>query len=367
MHARLIVTLAAVMVLSTAVFAIAPGTPQNLAANVSGSTVTLAWDAPSTGGVATGYIVQASLSPGGAPIVSLPVSGTSLIVNQVPVGVYYVRVRAVNIDGTSDASNEVIASVPSGPGGCTTPPNAPTNLTSTVAGSLVTLSWTAPVGGCSPSAYVVQAGSAPGLSDLAILNVGPATALSVAAPAGRYYVRVVALNAFGGSVGSVEIVVNVGTPRERVVISFSGLASVTNRSPVTSYAESDFVVTPTAQTWEALTTFGNPAPFIQFTRLASADATVGEVTVTAGGALFDFESVDLYSSVTTIPHQVIGLRAGAVVFAFSGTVPNTFGQFATVSNPQSTVQVDTLLIRVTNPPTACCDNPVGIDNIVLGR
>jgi hypothetical protein len=366
MHRRLSVTLGVVLALSTSVFAIAPGPPQNLAANVSGNTVTLTWNVPSTGGVPAGYLVQASLSPGGAPIVSLPVSGTSLVVNQVPVGVYYVRVRAVNIDGTSDASNEVIASVPSGPG-CTAPPNAPTNLAATVVGSLVTLSWTAPVGGCAADAYSVQAGSAPGLTDIAILNVGAATSLSVVAPAGRYYVRVVALNASGGSVGSVEIVVNVGTTRERVVISFSGLATATNRSPVTSYTESDFLVTPTAQTWEALTTFGNPAPLIQFTRSASQGATVGEVTVTAGGALFDFESMDVYSSVTTIPHEVIGLRAGGVVFSFSSTVPNTFGQFATVSNPHATVRVDTLLIRLTNPPTACCDNPVGIDNIVLGR
>jgi hypothetical protein len=356
-----------VLTSSAVAVAVAPGSPQNLAANVSGSTVTLAWDAPSTGGVATGYFVDAALSPGGAPIVSLPVSATGLVVTDVPFGVYFVRVRAVNIDGTSGPSNEVIVSVPSGPGGCTSPPNAPTNLTSTVSGNLVTLTWTAPVGGCAASAYSVQAGSAPGLSDLAILNVGAATSLSVTAPAGRYFVRVVAMNAFGGSVGSVEIVVTVGTARERVVISFDGLASTANRSAVTGYTESDFAITPTAASWEALTTFGNPAPIIQFTRAASQGGIVGEVTVTANGASFDFESLDVYSSVTTIPFQVIGVRAGAVMFSFSGTVPNTFGQFATVSNPQSSVRVDTLLIRLTNPPTACCDNPVGIDNIVLGR
>jgi hypothetical protein len=347
--------------------AVAPGAPQNLSANVSGNTVTLTWAAPTSGGAPTGYIVQASLSPGGPVIASLPVSATSLTVTDVPFGVYYVHVRAVNIDGTSGPSNEVIASVPAGSGGCTSPPNAPTHLTSTVAGNLVTLNWTPPVGGCAATSYVVQAGSAPGLTDLAILNVGPATSLSVSAPAGRYYVRVVAVNAFGGSIGSVEIIVTVGTTTDEVTITFGGLSTVANRSAVTSYSESDFTVTPTAEDWVALTTNGNPSPFIQFTRLASQSARTGEITVTAGGALFEFHSVDLYSSITTIPHEVIGVRGGGVVFSFSGTVPNTFGQFATVSNPYALTRVDTLLIRIVNPQTACCDNPVGVDNIVLGR
>jgi hypothetical protein len=335
---------------------------------VSGNTVTLNWAAPSVGGLPTGYLVNAALSPGGPIIATLPVSGTSLVVTAVPNGVYYVHVRAVNLDGTSGPSNEVVVPVPSGPGGCTTPPNTPTNLAATVDGNLVTLSWAAPIGGCAPTAYAIQAGSAPGLSDLAVLNVGAATTLSVAAPFGTYYVRVVAMNAFGGSVGSVEIVVTVGTTAtDRVIISFEGLAGAVNRSPVATYTESDFTVTPTAQEWVALTTFGNPAPFIQFSRLASQGALTGEVTVTAGGEVFTFESVDLYSSVTTIPHEIIGLRAGAAVFSFSGTVPNTFGAFSTVMNTQPLAEIDTLLIRVTNPVVVCCNNPVGIDNIVLRR
>jgi large repetitive protein len=367
MQVRLAFTVASVLVFTAIAHAVAPGAPQNLAANVSGNTVTLSWAAPSTGGVPTGYVVNASLSPGGPLVASLPVSATSLAVADVPFGVYYVHVRAVNIDGSSAPSNEVIVSVPSGPGGCTTPPNAPSNLTATVNGSLVDLTWTPPVSGCAATAYAVQAGSAPGLSDLAILNVGAATSLSVVAPPGVYYVRVVAMNAFGGSVGSVEVVVTVGISRERVTITFDGLSGVASGSPVTTYAESNFTVTPTAAQWVALTTFGNPAPFIQFTRTAAQAAITGEVTIDAGGATFEFESVDLYSSITMIPYQIIGVRHGAPMFAVSGTVPNTFGQFATVSNPHTTTRVDTLIIRVTNPATACCSNPVGIDNIAVAR
>lgn len=368
MKMRLALTLMVVLSLTSIIGAVAPGAPQALLVSVSGNTVTLTWTAPSTGGVPTGYFVVASLSPSGAPIASLPVSDTQLVVTGVPNGVYYVHVRAVNIDGTSGPSNEVIAVVPSGPGGCTSPPNAPTNFSANVQGNLVTLAWASPVGGCAATAYAVQAGSAPGLSDLAILNVGAATTLSVSAPTGTYYVRIVALNAFGGSVPSLEIIVNVGTVQgNRIVVTFDGLAGVENRSPVTTYTEDDFTVTTTAQDWVALTTFGNPAPFIQFLRLAGQSTLVGELTVRSGGDLFSFESVDMYSSVTPIPHEIIGLRAGAPVFTFSGTVPNTLGRFDTVVNVRSTVLIDTLVIRVTNPATFCCNNPVGIDNIVVAR
>lgn len=368
MKLRFALSLVATLWLTAPLAAVAPGSPQNLQVSVTGNTVTLTWSAPATGGVPTGYIVSAALSPGGAAIATLPVTDTMLIVQSVPNAVYYVHVRGVNIDGTGAASNEVVVSVPSGGSSCTTPPNAPTNFNAVVSGSLVTLSWAAPLSGCGATAYSVQAGSAPGLSNLAILNVGSATSLSVSAPVGTYYVRVVALNAFGGSVSSVEIVVRVGQLASgQVTITFDGLTGVVNRSPVTTYNESGFTLTATAQSWEALTTFGNPAPFIQFTRPASQTPQVGEVTVNSSGAVFMFESIDLYSSVTTIPYEFIGLRNGVALFAFSGTVPNTFGAFVTVSNTQPTLAIDTLLIRLTNPPTTCCSNPVGLDNLVVSR
>jgi hypothetical protein len=367
MKARLAVTLTGILLLPSLIAAVVPGAPQNLAVLVTGNTVTLTWNAPALGGTPTGYIVNAALSPGGPAIASLPVSDAQLVVTDVPTGVYYVHVRAVNLDGTSGGSNEVIVSVPGGSGGCTSAPNAPTNFAANVSGNLVTLTWGAPTAGCPAASYAVQAGSAPGLTNLAILNVGPATSLSVSAPFGTYYVRVVALNSFGGSVASTEVVVNVGPASSPVTLTFNDLSGAPNRSPVATYAESGFVVRPTAANWEALTTFGNPAPFIQFVRLASQGALVGEVTVTSSGQLFSFQSIDVYSSITTIPLEIIGLRAGVAVFAFSGTVPNTFGRFATVENPQPTALIDTLLIRITNPATSCCSNPAGIDNIVLRR
>jgi hypothetical protein len=41
--------------------------------------------------------------------------------------------------------------------------------------------------------------------------------------------------------------------------------------------------------------------------------------------------------------------------------------FATVMNPESTAVIDTLLITLTNAAAACCNNPMGLDNIVISR
>jgi predicted phage tail protein len=228
MQHRLWLTIVLAVFSLSLVVAAAPNPPHSLAAAVAGNTVTLTWLAPSTGAVPASYAVDASLSPGGPLIASFPVASTSLVVNSVPNGVYYVRVRALNVDGSSAASNEVVVVVPGG-GSCTSPPNAPTNLTSNVFGVSVTLNWLAPAGGCPAAGYVVQAGSAPGLSNLAVINLaGSATTLSVTAPPGTYYVRVIALNGFGGSVASNEVVIAVTTTPPNLAGHWSGTSNYFN-------------------------------------------------------------------------------------------------------------------------------------------
>jgi predicted phage tail protein len=181
----------------------------NLTATVVGNTVTLAWQPPATGGAPFSYLVEAALSPGGAPIASLPVVATSLTVSSVPNGVYYVRVRALSAAGISGPSNETIVVVPS-TGSCAAAPSAPTNFTATATGNSVTLTWSAPAGGCPATGYVVQAGSAPGLTDIAVVNVGGVTSVSAIALSGTYYLRVIALNASGISSPTGEVMLKVG-------------------------------------------------------------------------------------------------------------------------------------------------------------
>jgi hypothetical protein len=146
------------------------------------------------------------------------------------------------------------------------------------------------------------------------------------------------------------------------VITFTDLLAA---SPFTTYTESGFTVAATSGSWATWTSFGNPAPFIYFLRTSPEPTITAQVAVTAGALPFRFDSIDLYSSITPIPYVFTGLLNSSTVFTQAGTVPNTFGGFATVtSNGLQTI--DTLLITLSNPATVCCaQNPVGLDNIVV--
>src|SRR5437899_1244029 len=80
-------------------------------------------------------------------------------------------------------------------------PGVPSNLFGSVSGSVVTLNWSAPASGDAPTSYVVQAGTAAGLSDITSFDTGTAaTSLAVFnVPAGTYFIRVRAVNSAGTS------------------------------------------------------------------------------------------------------------------------------------------------------------------------
>ena len=110
------------------------------------------------------------------------------------------------------------------------------------------------------------------------------------------------------------------------------------------------------------TTYGRPAPFIQFFS-PSGPTTSAEIRVTANGSAFKFSSIDLYSSITPIPFEISGFRNGTLVFRLTGTQGNTFGNFATIPTQTPDALVDTLFVRLSNPLVPCCPNPMGLDNI----
>lgn len=222
----------------TSAVAVAPGPPGNLSAVVAGNTVTLAWQPPAGGSPPLAYLVEAALSPGGPHAAAFLVIEPTLVLNAVPNGVYYVRVRAGNAEGISAASNEAIVSVPGGGGPCSAAPNPPSTLSAAVSGSAVTLTWLPATSGCAASGYVVQAGSAAGLSNLAIFNVGSSTTLSASAPPGTYFVRVVAVNPFGGSSPSNELTVTVAP----APVDLTGIWSGTS-----DYLNAPFTMTLTQQ------------------------------------------------------------------------------------------------------------------------
>jgi hypothetical protein len=174
--------------------------PTDLTAVVDGSNVTLSWRGARAGQI---YQLEAGSRAGAADLVVTRMANNRAVATNVPDGTYYVRVRSGDQSGVSAASSELTVRV-----GCTGVPAAPTGLAAQVSGTTVALSW-----GRSSSAtgYVLEAGSAPGMANLATSPV-KSTSLTTSAPAGVYYARVRATNKCGASAPSNELTVTVGSP-----------------------------------------------------------------------------------------------------------------------------------------------------------
>ena len=179
-----------------------PGPPTSFSATVAGRTVTLNWQAPSTGAAPTGYRLEAGSSSGGSDLAVFQ-TGTvpGLTVTDVPDGIYFVRARSVRNGTASAPSNEARLTV-----GCAAAPPAPAGLQHTVSGTLVRLDWVVSAGA---TGYVVEAGTSTGLADIAVLPAGANPSLTATAPPGTYFVRVRAANGCGASAASNEAIVTV--------------------------------------------------------------------------------------------------------------------------------------------------------------
>jgi hypothetical protein len=185
--------------------AAAPSAPQGLAAQTSGNALQLSWAAPGGNAAVADYVVRAGTGPGLSNLadVALHSLATSLA-TAAPNGTYYVRVHALNAYGLSPASNEVTFTL--GPAPCTAP-GIPGTLSSTVTGAQVAFSWGAASGATS---YALEAGTASGLANIAVVNVGGALAFATPAPAGTYFVRVRGVNACGSGAATNEVTAVVG-------------------------------------------------------------------------------------------------------------------------------------------------------------
>ncbi|HEY7173091.1 MAG TPA: right-handed parallel beta-helix repeat-containing protein [Vicinamibacterales bacterium] len=181
----------------------APTAPTNLTATVQGTSILLSWIKP-TCGTATGYLIDIGTQSGKSNLSSKSTGSTATTVtstNWTP-GFYFLRVRAQSAAGNGAASNEVTAAV----GGV---PAAPINLAAGVSGTLVGMSWAMPGVGPAATSYILELGSAPGLSDLGQAPLTTTWILTNRGKSGKYYVRVRAKDAAGTSWPSSEITVTV--------------------------------------------------------------------------------------------------------------------------------------------------------------
>ena len=85
----------------------APGVPRNFVASAAGSTLTLFWDPPASGGAPTSYL----LTVGGAYVGVLPFETRSLT-TPVPAGTYRFTVAATNPCGTGPATSQQSITIP---------------------------------------------------------------------------------------------------------------------------------------------------------------------------------------------------------------------------------------------------------------
>lgn len=176
------------------------------APEVSGRTVMLTWRRPAAGGTADTFVVGAGRTPGAIDVAVLPTgSPNTRFTIDAEDGLYFVRVAGQNPCGLGEVSNEIVVAV--GPA----IPGPPVGLSATLlADRRVSLAWSAPTAGGEPQSYLIEAGAAPGLADVAVMKGrGADTRYDTTARPGTYFVRVRAVNDAGTSAPSNELVVRV--------------------------------------------------------------------------------------------------------------------------------------------------------------
>jgi hypothetical protein len=181
----------------------APAAPTSMAYTTADNLVTITWTPPATG-VTQGYVLSAGFAPGDSSALVLPLGPTPLFQGVAPFGTYFVRLAARNSCSVGPSTPDLQVNVTP----CTAAPGAPTGLSHTRNGNLVTLSWNNPAAPNLPSRFQIHVGSVAGASNLLIhTTTSNATSFQAVAPPGTYFVRVKGLNDCGASVDSTEITI----------------------------------------------------------------------------------------------------------------------------------------------------------------
>ena len=178
-----------------------PDAPTGFAATVVGHAVTLSWTPPATGGAVAAYTLEAGTVPGAADVGQFLLPASPFTFPDVGPGRYYARLRSRGPGGDSAATTDLVVDV-----GPLCAPPAPATIAATVGGGIVTLQWAA-APGTAATTFLVGLGTAPGVYDLGVVDVGTLTSTAVPAPPGRYVVQAAGRNACGMGAPSPALVV----------------------------------------------------------------------------------------------------------------------------------------------------------------
>ncbi|MCC7031340.1 MAG: hypothetical protein IT179_00730 [Acidobacteria bacterium] len=171
----------------------------------AGAGVTLTWSLPAGPPAWTGVRVEVGRTEGASDVATFALTADATSISGgVPPGTYFARVRTTGPRSTSHSTEDVSFTVG--------PPDVPApalDATAVTEGTALTFRWRPPSTGA-PPAYVLEAGTAEGLSDVAQLPLGGgATSFTIDAPPGRYWGRIRAVNAAGASAPSGELLIDV--------------------------------------------------------------------------------------------------------------------------------------------------------------
>jgi hypothetical protein len=174
----------------------APLAPTGFTASTTGGMLTLSWNAPTSGGVPSDYVLQVGSSFGSAnvaPALRLGQTATSWSypLHALPDGTYFLRLYALNEQGVSAVSSETVFTKGAVPG-------VPVPLEPIVNGNnTVVLRWQPPTGGATVTHYAIEAQAGDSRDLRTVVSGIPADATSFVSPAipqGGYYWRVRAYN-----------------------------------------------------------------------------------------------------------------------------------------------------------------------------
>lgn len=160
--------------------------------SISGGHLSLSWDAPGGTVVPLSYVLYAGSAPGRSDIVAFDLGSSATTFAAVaPPGTYFLRVAGRSACGVGAMSNDATASIsPGGGSGGSVVPAPPDGLVASVSGRVISLSWSPPTTGATPTSYVIDVGTISGSSNLGMIETGSlATSTSGAVPPGRYYIR----------------------------------------------------------------------------------------------------------------------------------------------------------------------------------